>query len=62
MENINPIMTGFVYQHKDGTYTIWNVEVTEEDQCRIEEVLSNYETSGISVKGSLKELNLMEVF
>ena len=45
-------LIGFIYQHANGDYGVWNVVLPEEAQARILTILAEYDTLGHSMRGS----------
>ena len=42
-------LCGFIWKHGDKDFSIWETDaITEEDQSKIEEILSKYDTTGTS--------------
>ena len=52
---------GTIYKHDDGTYSIWVGNLSKEDESKISEILSKYETEGMSVRGNLDDISIGEV-
>ena len=42
MSNIN--LVGFIHQYGANDYSIWNVQLSDEDQKNIEAILEKYQT------------------
>ena len=59
MSNIN--LVGFIHQYGANDYSIWNVQLSDEDQKNIEAILEKYQTQGFSVRGN-SELTIKEAF
>ena len=59
MSNIN--LVGFIHQYGANDYSIWNVQLSDEDQKNIEAILEKYQTQGFSVRGN-SEIKLKEAF
>ena len=43
-------LCGFVFRHGDKDYEAWEVTLDEPDEVAIMKILSNYETSGCSLR------------
>ena len=51
-------LVGFIHQYGENDFSIWGVQLSEEDESAIMEILQKYEAKGISVRGDLHtELN-----
>ena len=46
-------LVGFIFEHKNDDLSLWLVDLCEEDQKTIEEILTKYDTSGVSVRGGI---------
>ena len=56
MNDVN--LVGFIHQYGANDFSIWNVQLSDEDQKAI---LDKYRANGISVRGN-SEMKLEEVF
>ena len=59
MSNVN--LVGFIHQYGANDYSIWNVQLSDEDQKNIEAILEKYQTQGLSIRGN-SELTIKEAF
>lgn len=46
--NLKPVLCGFVYCHGEKDFSAWEVDISHEDQIKIEQILAKYETCGSS--------------
>ena len=46
-------LAGFVHEYGDDDYSVWFVELDDEDARAIDEVLARYEADGWSVRGDI---------
>lgn len=44
------ILCGFLYQHGADDFSLWEVDISEEDQEKIEQILMKYECCGCSTR------------
>lgn len=44
----NPVLCGFVWCHGNKDFSVWEVDISDEDQKAIEKILVKYETCGTS--------------
>jgi hypothetical protein len=58
MKNVK--LVGFIHQYGDNDFSLWGVQLTEEDEMAIEEILDKYRDRGISVRGDA-EISVNEV-
>lgn len=54
-------LVGFIHQYGANDFSIWNVQLSDEDQKAIEAILDKYRANGISIRGN-SEMKLEEVF
>ena len=54
-------LVGFVHQYGKDDFSIWGVQLSDEDESAIMEILQKYEDKGISVRGDL-HTELKEVY
>ena len=54
-------LCGFVYQHGEKDFSAWQVELSDEDREKIEEILMKYDTEGCSVR-NVYDSKFNEVF
>ena len=59
MNDVN--LVGFIHQYGENDFSIWNLQLSDEDQKAIEAILDKYRANGISVRGN-SEMKLEEVF
>lgn len=59
MSNVN--LVGFVHQYGANDYSIWNVQLSTEDEKAINTILEKYQTQGLSVRGN-SEIKIKEAF
>lgn len=59
MNNVK--LVGFIHRYGANDFSIWNVQLSDEDKESIEAILAKYETEGFSVRGSL-QVKLEEAF
>lgn len=59
MNDVN--LVGFIHQYGANDFSMWNVQLSDEDQKAIEAILDKYRANGISVRGN-SEMKLEEVF
>ena len=59
MNDVNLI--GFIHQYGANDFSIWNVQLSDEDQKAIEAILEKYRDHGISIRGNSK-IMLKEAF
>lgn len=53
-------LVGFIHQYGENDFSIWGVQLSEEDKNAISSILEKYQTSGISVRGSA-QMTLEEI-
>lgn len=54
-------LVGFVHNYGKDDFSIWGVNLSEEDEMAIMEILQKYEDQGISIRGDLS-MELNEVY
>ena len=54
-------LVGFVHQYGKDDFSIWGVNLSDEDETAIMEILQKYSAEGISVRGDL-HTELSEVY
>ena len=59
MSNIN--LVGFIHQYGNDDFSIWNVQLSAEDENAINAILEKYQTQGLSVRGN-SEIKIKEAF
>ena len=59
MSNIN--LVGFIHQYGNDDFSIWNVQLSDEDQKAIEAILEKYRDNGFSVRGN-SQITIEEAF
>ena len=59
MSNVN--LVGFIHQYRNDDFSIWNVQLSAEDEKVINTILEKYQTQGFSVRGN-SELTIKEAF
>lgn len=59
MSNVK--LVGFIHRYGANDFSIWNVQLSDEDKESIEAILAKYETEGFSVRGNL-QVKLEEAF
>ena len=59
MNNVK--LVGFIHRYGANDFSIWNVQLSDEDKESIEAILAKYETEGFSVLGNL-QVKLEEAF
>ena len=59
MSNVN--LTGFIHQYGENDFSIWNVQLSAEDEKAISAILEKYQDNGLSVRGN-SELTIKEAF
>ena len=59
MSNVN--LVGFIHQYGNDDFSIWNVQLSAEDEKAINAILEKYQTQGLSVRGN-SEIKLKEAF
>lgn len=59
MSNVN--LVGFIHQYGANDFSIWNVQLSAEDEKAINAILEKYQTQGFSVRGN-SEIKLKEAF
>ena len=59
MSNVN--LVGFVHQYGATDFSIWNVQLSAEDEKAINAILEKYQTQGLSVRGN-SEIKIKEAF
>ena len=50
------IVCGILYKHNDGTYSLWQGNLTNDETRTIQEILNNHETDGYSIRGKYDEI------
>ena len=55
-------VVGLITSYEDGTVAVHNVEFTQEEQEILQGIIRKHETDGCSVRGSIDEIELKEVF
>lgn len=61
MESDAVRLVGFIHKYADGTVSTWRVELSDEDEAKINAILAKYETEGESIRGNADEILLSEV-
>lgn len=46
------VLVGFVHQYGENDFSLWGVQLTEEDERAISTILQKYEARGVSVRGN----------
>ena len=59
MNNVK--LVGFIHQCGANDFSIWNVQLSDEDRKSIEAILAKYETEGFSIRGN-SQVKLEEAF
>lgn len=59
MSNIN--LVGFIHQYGENDFSIWNVQLSAEDEKAINAILEKYQDNGLSVRGN-SQLTIEEAF
>lgn len=61
VRNNNPVLCGFVWCHGEKDFSAWEVDITTEDQIKIEQILAKYEACGTSER-SVYDSKFSDVF
>ena len=54
-------LVGFVHQYGEDDFSMWNVQLSEEDTKTIEAILDKYQDQGWSVRGN-SQIKIEEAF
>ena len=54
-------LVGFVHQYGEDDFSMWNVQLSEEDEEAIHKILAKYEANGYSIRGN-SQMKLKEGF
>lgn len=54
-------LNGFIHQYGEDDFSIWSVQLSEEDEEAIIQILEKYESQGVSVRGG-KEISIGDAF
>lgn len=54
-------LVGFVFQHGNNDFELWQVQLSEEDENAIMDILMKYDTCGCSVRGD-RDMRISEGF
>lgn len=54
-------LVGFVHQYEEDDFSMWNVQLSEEDTKDIEAILEKYQDQGFSVRGN-SQIKIEEAF
>lgn len=57
----NISLVGFIHQYGEDDFSIWNVQLSEEDKKSIETILEKYQDQGFSVRGN-SQIKIEEAF
>ena len=57
----NGEIVGIIHQYGKDDFSIWNVQLSEDDANTISKILEKYDTTGYSVRGN-SQIQIKEVF
>lgn len=61
VESSRADLAGFIYRHGEDDFTLWAVQLSEEDETAIKNILEKYDTDGFSLRDS-GSMRIDEVF
>lgn len=59
MQNVS--LVGFIHQYGADDLSVWNVQLSDDDEQAINAILEKYRDHGISIRGN-SEITLKEAF